>query len=217
MVAGSGRRDAIALIGALVLVAVPVWIVREIRTSDSPVNTATVYAAYLTAAMLALTLLAFLIPWWWKGRRAAVVPATVVQVTTAADQLAQHMLASWRQEAKDRRISTPAPIRVRWQWGPAEVTPPLAQVTAAPVAGTGPRPLPEPGPDKPNPDQPGVLLEAGIVTRAARRGLYCRLPHGRLVLLGGPGAGKTGAMILLLLAALEHRRSAPGPRATSNT
>ena len=72
MVAGSGRRDAIALIGALVLVAVPVWIVREIRTSDSPVNTATVYAAYLTAAMLALTLLAFLIPWWWKGRRAAV-------------------------------------------------------------------------------------------------------------------------------------------------
>ena len=202
MVAGSGRRDPIALVGALVLVAVPVWIVREIHTSDSPVNTATVYAAYLAAATLALTLLAFLIPWWWKGRRAAVVPATVVQVTTAADQLAQHMLASWRQEAKDRRISTPAPSRVRWQWGPAEVTPPLAQVTTAPVAGTGPRPLPEP-----NPDQPGVLLEAGVVTRLHDE-VYCRLPHGRLVLLGGPGAGKTGAMILLLLAALEHRRSA---------
>ena len=130
------------------------------------------------------------------------VPAAVVQVTAAADQLAQRMLSTWRQEAKERRISTPAPVRVRWQWGPAEVTPPLAEVTTAPMAGTGPRPLPEP-----NPDPPGMLLEAGVVTRLHDE-VYCRLPHGRLVLLGGPGAGKTGAMILLLLAALEHRRSA---------
>ena len=36
------------------------------------------------------------------------VPAAVVQVTAAADQLAQRMLATWRQEAKDRQISTPA-------------------------------------------------------------------------------------------------------------
>ena len=35
--------------------------------------------------------------------------------------------------------------------------------------------------------------------------LYARLPHGRMVLVGGPGAGKTGAMILLLLAALNYR------------
>ena len=117
MVAGSGRRDAIALIGALVLVAVPVWIVREIHTSDSPVNTATVYAAYLAAATLALTLLALLIPWWWKGRKATAVPTTAVQAMAAADQLAQRMLSTWRQEAKDRRISTPAPVRVQWQWG----------------------------------------------------------------------------------------------------
>jgi len=181
MVAESGRRDAITLIGALVLAAVPVWIVREIRTSDSPVNTATVYAAYLAAATLALTLLAFLIPWWRKGRRATAMPATVVQVTAAADQLAHRMLDTWRQEAKDRRISTPAPVRIRWQWGPAQMTPPLAQVITAPVAGTGPRPLPEPNPYEPNSDRPGVLLEAGVVTRlhdevstaACRTGGWC--------------------------------------------
>ncbi|MDQ3152732.1 MAG: hypothetical protein M3R63_13770, partial [Actinomycetota bacterium] len=115
--------------------AVPVWIVREIHTSDSPVNTATVYAAYLAAATLALTLLALLTPWWWKGRRAPVVVPATVQVMAAADHLAQRMLDTWRQEAKARRISTPAPVRVRWQWGPAEMTPPLAQVTTAPVAG----------------------------------------------------------------------------------
>ena len=40
--------------------------------------------------------------------------------------------------------------------------------------------------------------------------VYARLPHGRLILLGGPGAGKTGAMILLLLAALDRRASLGG-------
>jgi hypothetical protein len=41
--------------------------------------------------------------------------------------------------------------------------------------------------------------------------LYACLPHGRLVLIGKAGAGKTGAMILLLLAALDHRASQPEP------
>jgi hypothetical protein len=36
-------------------------------------------------------------------------------------------------------------------------------------------------------------------------GVYQRLPHRLLVILGDPGAGKTAAMILLLLAALDHR------------
>ncbi|MCA1675262.1 MAG: hypothetical protein LC799_24750 [Actinobacteria bacterium] len=119
MVAGSGRRDAIALVGALV-----------------------VYAAYLAAAALTVSLLAFLVPWWWRGRRATALPATEAQVTEAADQLAQRMIETWRQEAKDRRISTPAPVRVQWQWGPHEVAPPPRQVTTAPVAGTGPPPCP---------------------------------------------------------------------------
>lgn len=35
--------------------------------------------------------------------------------------------------------------------------------------------------------------------------MYSRLPHGRLVILGGAGAGKSGALLLLLLEALERR------------
>lgn len=142
MVAGSRRRDAVALLGALVLVTVSVWIVREIRTSGNPVNTATVYAAYLGVATLMVSLLAFLLPWWWKGCRATAVPASAVQVMAAADHFAQRMLDTWRCEAKARGISTPAPVRVRWQWGPDEVTPPLAEVITVPVIGTGPRPCP---------------------------------------------------------------------------
>lgn len=136
MVTGSGRRDAVALIGGLVPIAMSVWIVGEIRVSDNPVNLATEYAAYLGVATLLVTLLTFLIPWWWKGHRLTAVTTTAGQVTAAADQLAQSMLDTWRREAKARRISTPAPVKVRWQWGSAEVTPPIADVIAAPVAGT---------------------------------------------------------------------------------
>ena len=66
-----------------------------------------------------------------------------------------------------------------------------------PAPGTGPPPLPDLG-------KPGELLGSGEVIRLHDE-VYGRLPHGRLVLLGGPGAGKTGAMILLLLAGLDRR------------
>ena len=207
MVAGSRRRDAIALIGALVLVAVAVWIVREIRTSNNPVDAATVYAAYLSVATLLASLLAFLIPWWWNGRRATPVGVSPVQITAAVDQLARSMLDVWRREATERRISTPAPVRVRWRWGQRDVTPPPWELITVPDSGIGPRPLPEPHLDGSNSDEPGVLLEAGVVTQLHE--VYGKLPHGRLVLLGKPGAGKTSAMILLLLAALDHRHSVP--------
>jgi hypothetical protein len=69
-------------------------------------------------------------------------------------------------------------------------------VTMPPAPGAGPPPLPELA-------GPGELLGSGVVTRLHDE-LYARLPHGRLV-LGGPGAGKTGTMILLLLAGLDRR------------
>ena len=50
------------------------------------------------------------------------------------------------------------------------------------------------------------MLGSGVVTRLHDE-MYARLPHGRLVLLGGPGAGKTAAMLLLMLAALDRRSS----------
>jgi hypothetical protein len=200
------RRNALALIGVLVLVAVPVWIVREIHTSDNPVNSATVWAAYLAVTTPLVSLLGYLIPWWWKGRRATAVVASAAQLAAAADQLAQRMLESWRQQARESRISTPAPVRIWWRWGSAELTPPPGEVDTVPVSGTGPPPLPGLSPQAHDPDPPGVLLQAGIVTQL-HEDVYNKLPQGRLVLLGGPGAGKTGAMILLLLAALEHRHT----------
>jgi ABC-type arginine transport system ATPase subunit len=50
------------------------------------------------------------------------------------------------------------------------------------------------------------VLDAGVVTELHDK-VYRLLAQGRLVLLGPAGAGKTAAMILLLLAALDFRRS----------
>jgi hypothetical protein len=91
----------------------------------------------------------------------------------------------------------PAPASVRWRWGPDALTVSPGDAAAAPPHGTGPPPLPDPG-------RPGEILSSGVVTRLHDE-VYARLPYGRLVLTGGPGSGKTGAMIMLLLAALESR------------
>lgn len=209
MVSGSGRRrDAIALIGALVVLSALIWTMWAVRTSDSPATTATEYGAYLAAATLAVTLLAFLSKWWWKGRQATAAPTTAAQTIAAADQLADRMLSTWRQEAAERRISTPAPVRVEWRWGPQDIAPPLEHLTTGPAAGAGPLPLPTLDSAQPGADQPGVLLEDGVVTQLHDE-VYCQLLHGRLVLVGERGAGKTGAMILLLLATLEQRLMVP--------
>jgi hypothetical protein len=58
MVAKSRRRDVIALISALVVVAGLVWVVREIAASYKPDIAATVYGAYLGAVTLTVTLVA---------------------------------------------------------------------------------------------------------------------------------------------------------------
>jgi hypothetical protein len=174
------RRTALVLIATVMVVAFVV-----------------AYRDHLAAAAIAVPLLVSLGGWWWTSRRGPV--SAPPEVAAAADRLAQVMTARWRREATGRRIVTPAPATVRWRWATDEVMAPRPEVTMSPAPGTGPSPLPDL-------EAPGELLGSGVVTRLHDE-VYARLPHGRLVLLGGPGAGKTGAMILLLLAAL-HRRTA---------
>ena len=196
-------RAVLALGGTMVIVGLVLAVIWRIHSSKHPVDTATVYAGYLAAVAIAVTLLMAVGAWWWKGRRRATARLTTPeQAGAAADRLADLMAARWRLEATARRIVTPAPATVRWRWAADEIAAPRAEVTTPPVPGTGP-------PLLPNLEEPGEALEAGVVTRLHDE-VYAKLPHGRLVLLGGPGAGKTGAMILLLLAALNRRAALAG-------
>jgi hypothetical protein len=194
----SSWRTPFALVTGFVLVASVIVVILWINQSRHPVDAATVGAADLAAVAIGVPLLMALAGWWRKGRTdTAAGVSTVAQAAAAADRLAEVMADRWRLEAGKRRIVTPAPATVRWRWATDTLTIPRVDAAVPPVPGTGPPPLPDLV-------ESGEVLGSGVVTRLHDE-VYARLPHGRLVLVGGPGAGKTGAMILLLLAALASR------------
>jgi hypothetical protein len=182
-------RSATALCAATAVAAAAV--VALVNSNRAFVATA------IAVVPLAWAALAATVAWWLRGRNAQAVGTTVTQADAAAAWLARETAGRWRQEATARRIVTPAPASVRWRWAAAGLSVPLRDAAAVPAPGTGPAPLPDLA-------GPGELLTTGVVTRLHDE-VYARLRYGRLVLTGGPGAGKTAAMILLLLAALDRR------------
>ena len=181
------RRTAVALCAVSALAAVIYLIFKY----ESPVYIApTVGAISLVSSILVLVY-----NYWSKGHASdpGETPAPE-QIAAAADWLSGAVAGSWRKEAAARRIVTPTPVSVRWRWA-GDLSP--WEAGKLPVPGAGPRALPGSG-------LPDCLLTSGVVTELHDE-LYTRLPRGRLVITGGPGSGKTGAMILLLLEALARR------------
>lgn len=160
---------------------------------------AQVSGTLLTAiAMLPPTLL-----WAWSRRRPNVMGvSTPRQIDAAADALAMQMLRTWSRQAGEQGIHAPAPLRVRWQWAAHSFGPTRQALHSSRSLASDPYPLPL------STGAGGEVLGSGLVTRLHEE-VYARLRHGRLVLIGGPGTGKTGAMILLLLQALRHRKRVP--------
>lgn len=130
----------------------------------------------------------------WKLRRPA--QASRSQVERAAEELAEQLRQQWEKAATDRRLMSPAPIPVRWECSRQKVTGP---VEAAAGGAGGARFEPVPG------VEPITATKLRSGTIKDLHGVYGGLPSGRLVILGEPGAGKSGAAIRLLLDALTHR------------
>jgi hypothetical protein len=110
-----------------------------------------------------------------------------------ADSLAKAVREQWRQAAQERQLLQPEPIPVRW----ARSARPLAGPVSAAV---GSRQFP------PLPGLPAAA--AGRLRGGQLQDLYAvygGLGSGRLVIIGGPGSGKSGAAVRLVLAALDHR------------
>lgn len=183
------------LCGLLALVVgaavVPVYI---IFVSDKPVDTANIVAGIVAPATFLVGAGIYL------ARRIAardddseprvVSPAARLQ---AMDVLAERTALMWKQEARDRGITLPAPVRVRWAW---EAISKDAYLSSGPIPmGAAYQRL---GADS------GLLMESGVVD-SLYDSLYSNMDHGSLVLVGPGGCGKTGAMLLLLLAALDRR------------
>jgi hypothetical protein len=141
--------------------------------------------------LAAVLTLAGLAPAIWALRPAAVAERrrsradqSKSQIDRATEHLADETLRHWRQEAKARLITTPSPASVRWRWGDGSVAISADQ------------------------SQPSAVPTDGVVTELRKR-LYKRMASGksRIVIIGEAGAGKTTAMLWLLIAILEHRRA----------
>jgi hypothetical protein len=146
----------------------------------------------------------------WRKANQAVRPRAAQLQLAACDELANHFLAFWQGEAYKRGLVTPSPAVVPWRrWASHEVAAPGAGVSAAHVPGAGPRPLP--ADDARRPGWAPFLPASGVIT-CLHDEVYRQLPYGRLVLVGRSGSGKTGAMVLVLLATLAHRGGLPASR-----
>ncbi|MFC7279841.1 hypothetical protein ACFQS1_38285 [Paractinoplanes rhizophilus] len=165
---------AVALAGCAAALA---WMYRA--RGEDLVGRANVVGGLAGAVGVVLAVLAL----WPRGPQLPGLDEVERRLDAALEYLAQQTLSAWQRQAKDRRITTPAPALVSWQWAGPDIATPATDLT---------------GPDRP------ALLTAGEITRL--RQLYEQLPTpARMVILGGPGAGKTTAMLLLLIDILIHR------------
>lgn len=119
------------------------------------------------------------------------------------DAFAMAMRTQWEDAAHDRRLLQPAPLSIRWRRCREKVA---GSLIAAGVSRSdyGAPFAPLPGLTSVTPQ----MLEGGD-QRALHR-VYGGLPHGRLLIAGDVGTGKSSAAVLLLLDALRYREQVDG-------
>ena len=126
-----------------------------------------------------------------------------LNVAQVADQLAIAVGAQWEDEAATRRLNDPYPLPVSWTAADASLTDSWDLLVKLASSGAGWPPPPPPGTWAAGPD--GLAGEGGELAD-----VLARVPTGRLVVLGEPGAGKTMLMVRLVLDLLA-RRAGGGP------
>lgn len=117
----------------------------------------------------------------------------------AADELADAVKGQWESEAGVRKLYDPYPLPVSWGAAPEDLVVDWASIVTAATSGAGPRP------DRPDwAMTPDALCGTNddLVDVVLRR-----VPTGRLVILGRPGAGKTILLVQLVLGLLADRAS----------
>jgi hypothetical protein len=144
------------------------------------------------------TLVIALLPLVWG--RGGVAPFDSRPVEVLAPLLDQAVHRQWCNAADERRLVRPAPIPIRWSLSDLDVAGPVGAVVGVPDQLAAFPPLPG----------QTTITEQELRAGGGRRELhqlFAGLASGRIVVVGAPGAGKSGAAILLLLDALAHRNS----------
>jgi hypothetical protein len=134
---------------------------------------------------------------WRAGTRRQGDKVEVPELDRLADLLAEAVRDQWTHAAADRGLLEPEPIAVRW----ARPSLPLAGPVSAAIGSPRFPPL------------PGLPVAGQQRLRVGRvrdlHAVYGGLGSGRLVIAGPAGSGKSGAAVLLVLAALSYRAQLP--------
>ena len=139
---------------------------------------------------------------WSTFRSTQISDSAELDLTVVADRLAIAIKYQWEQEMASRRLNDPYPLPVRWHSADPDLVEPWQSLIHQADTWTG-----------------GPLLASPGSRAAGARGLdgsgkladvLAKVPTGRLVVLGAPGAGKTMLLGQLLLD-LIARRSPGGP------
>jgi hypothetical protein len=172
------------------IAGVALWLVYEVWRSPHRDDLATFgsYVAGIAVAAAALIARA----WETRTRQLGNV-LQAAELDQLADLFAVSVKDQWTRAATDRGLLRPDPIPVQWKRSAL----PVAGPSSAAVGSRRFAPL------------PGLAAVGQQRLRGGRisdlHAVYGGLGSGRLVIAGAPGAGKSGAAVLLVLTALEHR------------
>ena len=139
----------------------------------------------------------------YRGPRRSEASVSGLSLAQVADQLAIAVGAQWEAEAAMRRLNDPYPLPVSWTAADASLTDSWDSLVKLATSGAGWPPPPPAGTWAAGPDD--LAGEGGELAD-----VLARVPTGRLVVLGEPGAGKTMLMVRLVLDLLA-RRASGGP------
>lgn len=174
-----GWKTAATAFGLLFLAGCVV-LVGVLTVRGPPDNAA--HVAQFLGIVFAVPALAISLLAWWRRETGAVVPTTG-QFDEARETLARVVARQWRQETLARSLGDPQPMPVCWGLTEPTVMDHPRLIAVGELSFTG------------RSDQIGSLAAE-----------FRRLRRRRLVILGGPGSGKTTLAVQLLLELLATRQ-----------
>jgi hypothetical protein len=174
------------VIAIIFIVGVPLGLVWFVWRSPHRTDLATFWAFVAAVAVPAVSLIVYVARHQSSDDRAPVLD-------DVTDLLAAAVADHWRRAAQERGLLYPEPIPVRWKTPSRSLTGSLSVATESHQFSSLPG-LPAVTPEQ---------LQAGQVQDLHR--VYGGLGSGRLMIVGAAGSGKSGAGVLLVLAALKHR------------
>ncbi|WP_018505338.1 NACHT domain-containing protein [Parafrankia discariae] len=138
----------------------------------------------------------------YRDDRAAEVPT--LTLAEVADQLAAVVRNQWAAEVELRRLNDPYALPVRWEAAPADLVEDWATIERLATSGGAGWPSPPPAGAWGSGPQDLAGGDGELVN------VLGRIPTGRLVVLGEPGAGKTILLVRLVVDLLAEGRREPG-------